>query len=147
MKRLDYWLDDRLQVAVWVQLQSIWQDELQPQEAGNLFCGDLKVAVQNLQGNIFYLFDNNAFREFDKKGYHPSYLVGASVVNTLIHRIQISGLQKLWNEIGRIQNSTLASKFLAQVINEKDLLNEMNDYFQRLASDIQRNTGVSCSID
>lgn len=131
-------------LAVWVQLQEVWHDCIPAEKVGTLFCRDLQIASKNLNGNILRLFDNNLFRTFDKEGYHPSYLVGASVIHSLIGRVQISGLKKIWNKIGHIQDPEVAALALSEVVSQRELLDEMNIYFQNLASDIQKNTNQTC---
>jgi hypothetical protein len=134
-------------LAVWVQLQEVWHDGIPFEKVGTLFCHDLQIASKNLNGNILRLFDNNLFRTFDKDGYHPSYLVGASVIHSLISRIQISGLKTLWNRIGHIHDPEVAALALSEVVSQRELLDEMNIYFQNLASDIQKNTNHTCLIE
>jgi hypothetical protein len=86
--------------AVSVQLQELWNDDLPPSEIGSLFCNDLRIASKKLNGKIFRLFDNNEFRTFDSGGYHPGYLVGASVVHSLRTRLTLDRFKSFWNQIG-----------------------------------------------
>ncbi len=131
-------------LAVSVQLQEIWNDLIPAEQIGNLFCNDLQVANRNLNGQIFRLFDNNQFRSFDSSGYHPSYLVGSSVINSLIKRKGIPGLHKFWLTIGKIHNPIQAAEFLNHIVSEKQLSLELKEYFRKLAFEIHLHSGVSC---
>ncbi len=133
-------------LAVWVQMQEIWNDGLPPQKLGLLLCNDLQVASKNMNGDILRLFDNDTFRIFDKDGYHPSYLIGASVINSLVNRLHLSGLRSFWNEIGRTTDPVKVALILNKVVSSKELDSELKTYFAQLADQVYTKTGVTCTL-
>lgn len=137
-------------LATWIQLQKIWDDSIPLPMVAQILGNDLQIAEQLGAGNLLLLLDDTEFRNFDaqpgqiKHGYHPGYLVGASIVASLNSRLTAGEFQTFWNQIGNAQTTSERKSLILALASEELLAEDFVKFAQELRLQMLNKANFVC---
>jgi hypothetical protein len=107
-------------------------------------CRDLGAAEQAMKGDIFSLLDDGQFRQLDKSGYHPAYLIGAALIDYFMNRLSQKDFKEFWNLFGSASSDSERKKLILTKASENDLRKHSEIYFASLRQQAELRSRRSC---
>ena len=135
-------------LASWFQIKNVWQDSIDPKMIATNLCKSTQLAEELDSVDFWKIFDDNFFRKFNSKDveHFPAYVVGAAIIDYFQKSMSREQFKELWNQIGEATNAEDRKAVILKVVEEKQLIGSIQEYYSTLRQQMVDHAEFSCMM-